>query len=92
MPASVAASAAPIERFPERHRNTTGDRRGPETCSNMVGHEVLVGLTVEAFLRCTHIAPRLPGQARRRSAIRRRCARRQNRLGVSLSIFHAARG
>ncbi len=31
MPASVAASAAPIERLPERHRNTTGRpcARGP---------------------------------------------------------------
>jgi hypothetical protein len=35
MPASVAASAAPIERLPERHRNTTGRSPGvtPASCS-----------------------------------------------------------
>ena len=94
MPASVAASAAPIERLPERHRNTTGRSPCEPDLLRQFGDEVLVVLAVDAVPLDVHHLAAQAGQVRHtdEAPFGVGATSTSTASGLSLSSFQACSG
>src|ERR1700744_2489605 len=97
MPASVALSAAPMERLPERHKKTTGRSASPSVggiCCRSSSTKFALCAPADVFHSMNNASrPRLDRSGtptNRHSASVRTST--STALGLSLSSFHASRG